>query len=378
MFKKSKLVLLVLVVALVLSGVSAFATTESCVAISGVSIATELNLTVADLKAMPEEAQIEQTYIYNSRAGEQTAQVKGVSLAYLLKEKAGVTATNAEVTFEASDGYGIDPQLLTDIFNDDLKYVLAYEVNGEAIDNDDILDNEEITVYRNVKEAGEFGTVFKMVNKITVGEATAATEETAVTSEEDTSTQTQVTFTDITDEYKFAETAIYELVNRGIIDGMGDGIYAPQNEFTREQFCKIMVEALGYEQMEYQGNFSDLSADKWSSSYVQAAVDNGLFKGYTDGTFKPEQIISRQEMAVVAANAAVASGKVSQEKLNKFVMEKSAYLDRDEVPAWSANAVAWLEAQNAFVGLATEKFEPTKLVNRAQAALVVFNTLFAE
>ncbi len=379
MFKKSKLILLVLAIALMLSGVSAFAVTEiSTVLISGVGTATELNLSLDDLKAMPAEAQIDQAYIYNSKSGEKTAQVKGVSLAYLLKEKAGVTAKDAEVTFEATDGYVIDPQSLVDIFNDDLKYVLAYEVNGEAIDNDDILDNEEITIYRNVKQAGEFGTVFKVVNKITVGEAIVATEDTAVSTEEVPSTQPEITFTDITDEYKYAETAIYGLATRGIIDGMGNGIYAPQNEFTREQFCKIMVEALGYEQMEYQGGFSDLATDKWSSSYVQAAVDNGLFKGYPDGTFKPEQIISRQEMAVVVANAAVASEKVSQEKLNKFVMEKSEYLDRDEVPAWSANAVAWLEAQNVFVGVATENFEPTKLVNRAQAALVVFNTLFAE
>lgn len=383
MFKKNKLISLVMAIALLLSQVAAFAATGSyAVEISGVGTTAEL-LSLDDLKAMPAEAQINQEYIYNSKTGEKTAQVKGVSLAYLLK-KAGVTAENAEVIFEASDGYAIDPQSLTDIFNEDLKYVLAYEVNGAAINNDDIIDNEEITIYRNVKEAGEFGTVFKMVNKITVGAAASVTEEPAtvpevpVTEPGATEITESVLFTDITEDYKFAETAIYDLAKRGIIDGIGDGLYAPQNEFTREQFCKIVVEALGYEKLEYAGGFSDLAADKWSSSYVQAAVEAGLFKGYTDGTFKPEQIITRQEMAVVAANAAVASGKVTQEKLNKFVMEKSAYLDKAEVADWAANAVAWLEAQGAFVGVAAENFEPATLVNRAQAAAVVFNTLFAE
>ena len=385
MFKKSKLISLVMTIALLLSQVAAFAATDSyAVEIGGAGTTTELKLTLDDLKAMPAEAQINQEYLYNSKSGEKTAQVKGVSLAYILKEKAGVTSENAEVFFEASDGYEIAPQPLADIFNEDLKYVLAYEVNGASINNDDIIDNEEITIYRNVKEAGEFGTVFKMVNKITVSEAAAANEEpTAVTEVPVTEpvvneVTESVSFTDITEEYKFAEAAIYDLAKRGIIDGIGNGHYAPQNEFTREQFCKIVVEALGYETLEYAGGFSDLTADRWSSSYVQAAVETGLFKGYTDGTFKPEQIITRQEMAVVAANAAVASGKVTQERLNKFVMEKSAYLDKADVADWAANAVAWLEAQGAFVGVAAENFEPTTLVNRAQAAVVVFNTLFAE
>lgn len=367
-------------IALILSQAAAFAATENHaleIKVSGAS--TSLMLTLEDLKSMPAEAQIDQQYVYNSKTGEKTAQVKGVSLAYVLKEKAGVTAENAEVIFEASDGYPIDPQQLTDIFNEDLDYVLAYEVNGAVIDNDGVADNDEITVYRNVKEAGEFGTVFKMVNKITVGEATAVpAAEGAVVNEENAAGEPSIVFTDITEEYKFAETAIMDLAKRGIIDGIGEGLFAPQNEFTREQFCKIIVESLSLETKEYAGAFSDLSAERWSAAYVQAAVDAGLFKGYEDGTFRPGQIISRQEMAVVAANAAIAKGLVTPEKLAKFVMEKSAYTDKAAVADWAANAVAWLEAKGAFAGVAGENFEPVKVVNRAEAAVVVFNTLFAE
>jgi len=379
MLKKTKLISLVMAIALILSQAAAFAATESHaleITVSGAS--TALMLTLEELKAMPAEAQIDQQYVYNSKTGEKTAQVKGVSLAYVLKEKAGVTAENAEVIFEASDGYPIDPQQLTDIFNEDMDYVLAYEVNGAVIDNDGVTDNEEITVYRNVKVAGEFGTVFKMVNKISVGEATVPAAEGAVVNEETAGEEPSIVFTDITEEYKFAETAIIDLAKRGIIDGIGEGLFAPQNEFTREQFCKIIVESLSLETKEYAGAFSDLSADRWSAAYVQAAVDAGLFKGYEDGTFKPGQMISRQEMAVVAANAAIAKGLVTPEKLAKFVMEKSAYMDKASVSNWAANAVAWLEAKGAFTGVAGENFEPLKVVNRAEAAVVVFNTLFAE
>lgn len=383
--KKIKVLSLVLAIVMILSQSLVFAEENYALEIEGTLVTTELKLTLEDLKGMPEDAQIDQEYIYNSKAGEKTAQVKGVSLAYVLKEKAGLTAEEGKVLFFASDGYEIDPQTLQDVLNDELKYVLAYEINGEAIYNDDAeIIKEEITIYRNVKEAGEFGTVYKFINKITLGEGAAEVLEEApvdqlpVTEPGEEEVTEEITFTDISEEYKFAEAAIYDLAKRGIIDGMGGGLYAPGQEFTREQFCKIIVAALGYELKDYEGAFSDIANDRWSAPYVQAAVDNGLFIGNPDGTFAPEKVISRQEMALVAARAAVAKGLVEQTKVDKFVMEKSNYIDKEAVADWAGNAVAWLEAEKVFVGVAGENFEPLKNVNRAEAALVVFNTLFSE
>jgi len=378
--KKFKVIAMVLAIVMILSQSLVFAE-DYAIEIGGTLVATELKLTLEDLKSMPEEAQIAQEYVYNSKGGEKTVQVKGVSLAYLLKEMAGVTAEEGNVEFFAADEWPIDPQPLQDVLNDELKFVLAYEVDGEAIDNDEGVI-EEITVYRNLKEEGEFNTVFKLVNKITVGEAEAVEEtpeeEPAEPIEEETEETEEVTFTDISEEFKFAEAAIYDLAKRGIIDGMGGGLYAPGNEFTREQFCKIIVVALEYELKDYEGAFSDIADDRWSAPYVQAAVDSGLFVGYPDGTFLPEKVITRQEMALVAARAAVAKGLVEQAKVDKFVMEKSDYIDKEDVADWAGNAVAWLEAQDVFAEIAEEKFEPARNVNRAEAALVVFNTLFSE
>ena len=383
--KKFKVIAMVLAIVMILSQSLVFAE-DYAIEIGGTLVATELKLTLEDLKSMPEEAQIAQEYVYNSKGGEKTVQVKGVSLAYLLKEMAGVTAEEGNVEFFAADEWPIDPQPLQDVLNDELKFVLAYEVDGEAINNDEGII-EEITVYRNLKYEDEFDTVYKLINKITVGEAEAVEEEEAPEEEtiepieeetEETEETEEVTFTDITEEYKFAEAAIYDLAKRGIIDGMGGGLYAPGNEFTREQFCKIIVVALEYELKEYEGAFSDIDDDRWSAPYVQAVVDSGLFVGYPDGTFLPEKVITRQEMALVAARAAVAKGLVEQAKVDKFVMEKSDYIDKEDVADWAGNAVAWLEAQDVFAGIAVEKFEPARNVNRAEAALVVFNTLFSE
>ncbi|KUK72805.1 MAG: hypothetical protein XD91_1085, partial [Clostridiales bacterium 38_11] len=300
--KRTKGFALLLVLVLVLSQFSAFATVEEAYAvkITGEGVTTELNLTIADMKAMPAEAQIDETYIYNSKAGEKSVLVKGVSLAYVLAEKAGLTAENAVVSFTASDAYPIDPQMLEDVLNPELKYVLAYEIDGEAIDNDDIVGNEEIVVYRKIKEAGEFGTVFKMVVTISVGATTETPDEPEPEGEGEA-----IEFTDITEEFTYAEMAIQELAKKGIINGMGNGRYAPQGSLTRAQISKIMVESLDCEEVEYKGGFSDVDASDWFAGYVQAAVDAGIFVGYPDGTFQPDQVISRQEMAVVAARGAI-------------------------------------------------------------------------
>ncbi len=375
--KKTKLITLVLAIVLILSQASAFADAGNyALSIVGVGVGTELNLTIDDLKAVPAEGQIEDDYIYNSKTGEKTAKVKGVSLSYLLSEKANAEADNAEVIFEASDGYPIDPQNLMDIKNSDLKYVLAYEIDGEQKDS--------VTIYRKQKETGEFGTVFKYISNITIGEAIEVVEETTTpetttTTETPTTTETTtdaVSFTDITDEYKFAEEAINELVEKGVVKGMGNGLYMPQGEFTRAQFCTMMVMGMNLEQKDYTGGFSDIASGDWHAKYVQAAVEAGLFKGNTDGTFLPDKTITRQEMASVAARAAVKLDKVSEQKLAKFVMDKSAYADKSEVAEWAGSSVAWLEAEGVFVDITGDNFEPAKNVNRAEAAVVVFRTLF--
>ena len=377
MTKFKKVSALLLVIAMLFSQV-VFAEGEAVVVINGAGVEKELSLTLDELKAMPEEAQIDEEYIYNSKTGEKTVTVKGVSLAYVLRELAGLKVEEAEVAMVASDGYPIDPQMLTDIMAESLKYVIAYEVNGSAIDNDKNPETDEIVVYRKVKEAGEFGTVSKLVAEITVGEAMDPVVEEPAVEETVVEEPVAVVFTDITEEFSFAKTAIETLAQKSIVNGKGSDMFDPAGSFTRAEYCKVAVLSLGYELVEYKGGFSDVKASDWFAPYVQAAVDNGLFKGYPDGTFKPAQPINRQEAALVAASAAVKADKVEQTQVNKFEMGKSNFEDKLSVPKWAANSVAWLEAQGVFTGVAEGQFQPTKVVNRAEAAVIVYNTLFAE
>lgn len=341
---------------------------KDIVKLSGDGIEGSLGLSMEDLMAVPAEGQIEEEYIYNSKTGEKSAMVKGVSLKYVLVKMLGLELTKGEVHFAAADGYPIDPQALEDVLSDDLKYVMAYEINGTAIDNDEDATTDEIVVYRKVKTEGEFGTVFKLVVDVEVKAEEPVIEEPVV----------PAVFTDITEEFNYAATAISVMAEKGIINGVGGGLFAPGREFTRAEFAKIMVLSLGYELADYDGSFSDVDNNDWFAPYVQAAVESGLFKGYTDGRFKPNQTINRQEMATVAGRGAIALGLVDEARVKIFVMEKSDFLDKENVADWAANYVAWLEAQGAFTEIAGEEFLPTQVVIRAEAAVMVYNTLFAQ
>jgi DMSO/TMAO reductase YedYZ molybdopterin-dependent catalytic subunit len=339
---------------------------QPTVTITGDTLDETLEYTLEELMAMPEEAQINEEYIYNTKVQEKSVVVEGVSLAYIL-ETAGITSDAAlQVTFTASDGYQIEPQPISDVLSNDKQYVLAYKIDGEVIDEDENPDNSEVTVYKKVETPGERNTVYKMIETIELNPI-----ETVVDVE-------AANFTDITEAFTYAQTAINTLAENGIVNGIGDNQYAPEQSFTRGEFAKIMILALGYEPVQYKGDFSDVSAEDWEADYVQGAVDNGIFTGYPDGTFRPDAIITRQEIAAVTARGAVTLGLVSQEKLDKFVMEKSNYLDKDSVPEWAENEVAWLEAEGIFEDFIVESFEPTVAVDRAQAAVVVYKTLMQE
>ena len=95
------------------------------------------------------------------------------------------------------------------------------------------------------------------------------------------------------------EDAVGKLVYLGIIHGFEDGTYRPDQPVTRAEFAKIIVASLGVgESAQYVAGatkFPDVGADHWASGYVNVAVDMGIINGYPDGTFLPENQVTYAE-----------------------------------------------------------------------------------
>ena len=100
------------------------------------------------------------------------------------------------------------------------------------------------------------------------------------------------------------EVAVTKLSNAGIIDGFTDGTFKPDNSVTRAQFCKLLVTALELKRTNYAPvPFTDINDSQWFYNDVKIAIDNGIIVGYSDGTFRPNDDVKYSEMITMIIRA---------------------------------------------------------------------------
>ena len=101
--------------------------------------------------------------------------------------------------------------------------------------------------------------------------------------------------TDIEDCW--AEEAILALVDEGIIAGYPDGTFKPEDPVTRAEFSKMVARAFAV-RAAGKPTFSDIK-DNWAKAYIAALTEAGIVSGFPDGTFRPSKDISRAEMTTI-------------------------------------------------------------------------------
>jgi len=112
-------------------------------------------------------------------------------------------------------------------------------------------------------------------------------------------------FSDVTDPNYWAFGYIQKLWESGITTGYPDGTYRPENNVTRAEMAAFLIRAkIGddfiYEEMPH---FPDVSSDHWAFKYIQKLWESGITTGYPDGTYRPENNVTRAEMAAFLGRA---------------------------------------------------------------------------
>jgi hypothetical protein len=98
--------------------------------------------------------------------------------------------------------------------------------------------------------------------------------------------------------------AVYQLSDRGIIGGYADGTFKPGNSITRGQAAAIMAKLLNLDTKNVKNpGFKDVPEGLWSYSAIAAAAEQGIFRGYADGRFGPNDKITRGQMASILIKA---------------------------------------------------------------------------
>lgn len=179
----------------------------------------------------------------------------------------------------------------------------------------------------------------------------------------------------------WAELYIRSLESKGIISGMSDGSFMPENNVTRAQFVKMIVGAIeknfgeiDYSEVENAG-FTDVPSYEWYVKYVNWAAGAGIVSGMEDGTFRPNDNITREQMAVIIKNVAAACECDFGSSYPMINFE-----DKKAISSWASSAVEDAVRAGIINGTTVydEKgnphafFNPQGLATRAQAAKVIY------
>ncbi len=171
--------------------------------------------------------------------------------------------------------------------------------------------------------------------------------------------------------------AVYALSDIGVINGYVDGTFKPDNPITRAEIAKIMTTAMGSLDAEAAASFTD-TKDHWALLYVASAQKAGLINGYPDGTFKPDNNITRAEVMTIVYRAL--DGKKA------FTGNQAApykFSDDALVPDYAKTPIGTLANYGIVSGTSVAQpdgsvlnnIDPTSRATRGQCVLMVYNAL---
>jgi hypothetical protein len=117
-----------------------------------------------------------------------------------------------------------------------------------------------------------------------------------------TSKTAQATFFDLNESHPFFDEIMY-LSDHNIARGTVANAFLPQQKVTRAEAATMISRALGLDGTKRSSSFTDVSSQSYAVGYIESAVEIGIIKGYSDQTFRPNEIVNRGEMAIFLARA---------------------------------------------------------------------------
>lgn len=173
-------------------------------------------------------------------------------------------------------------------------------------------------------------------------------------------------FTDL-EEVTWAVPAISMLTTVGCINGKSEGIFAPHDDVTREEFVKMAVSAFGFSNSAATVCFADVEPGSWYAPYVAAAAKAGIVTGESETHFGVGKSITRQEMAAILY-------RILRMK-NQGITEDGVYIefnDEFKFADYARDAIIALAKSGIVNGVGGNEFMPDKNSTRAEAAKMLY------
>lgn len=167
-------------------------------------------------------------------------------------------------------------------------------------------------------------------------------------------------FTDL-NSAEWAREAIEALSDKGVVAGYADGSFGPNNNITRNEFISIIVRAFGLMDETAVYDFTDGDASAWYAQAIASAKKAGILAGYADGSFGDGSLVTREDMAAFIYRM----GKVEK-------AEGKTFADAADIADYAKEAVDSLATAGIINGMDEENFVPKANATRAQAARIIY------
>jgi hypothetical protein len=135
----------------------------------------------------------------------------------------------------------------------------------------------------------------------------------------------------------WAEANIENMAAKGLLQGFEDGSFRPDENMTRAQFAVLLWRIAGKPETRFTPDYHDLTAD-WYSQAVAWIAEKGYMTGRGGGTFSPDDVISRQELVTILYRYC---GGAPGEELLFTSVYRELFSDSGEIAAWGTDAMYW-------------------------------------
>lgn len=162
---------------------------------------------------------------------------------------------------------------------------------------------------------------------------------------------------------------VHFLKKNGVINGYPDGTFRPNQDVTRAEFATMLAESQKIPMVNMPFNdFKDVARTHWASNAIRTVVGLGWMEGYPHDRFAPNRAITTAELYTVSGKL-LGGPQLSKEDAEKVL---GNFTDANKVPKWARSSIASAIARGAYVSESgARQIEPLKNASRAEVATVI-------
>ncbi|MFB9330895.1 X2-like carbohydrate binding domain-containing protein [Paenibacillus aurantiacus] len=173
----------------------------------------------------------------------------------------------------------------------------------------------------------------------------------------------------------WAKDAINDMGSRMIVNGLEDGSFRPNQDMTRAEFAQMMVRGLGLKLENGKAPFGDINESDWYNEAVKTAAGYELINGFKDGTFRPQDKITREQAMTILARAMKLSGLKDKLQTTNADTLLYPFKDSGDVSAWARSSVTEALQSGIVTGKSNQMLDPQANITRAEVAVMIRNLL---